>query len=253
MGLLDGKCAIVTGAVSGIGRAISETFVHEGARVVGVDSSADAHPHESNDNSSTGRSFDLVQADVGDPGSGQECVRFALDSMDRLDILVNCAGIMRTARVIDLKLEDWLAVYRVNVEGTFLFCQAAARSMIEQDQGGCIVNISSAAALKADPKHAAYSSSKAAVLALTRVLALELGENRIRVNAILPGATKTPMLDRVFNEVQGIESELLARTLLGRIGTTQDQANAALFLASDLASHITGEYLVVSGGEFLNP
>jgi NAD(P)-dependent dehydrogenase (short-subunit alcohol dehydrogenase family) len=173
--------------------------------------------------------------------------------MDRLDILVNCAGIMRTARVIDLKLEDWLAVYRVNVEGTFLFCQAAARAMIEQDQGGCIVNISSAAALKADPKHAAYSSSKAAVLALTRVLALELGENRIRVNAILPGATKTPMLDRVFKEVQGIESELLARTLLGRIGTTQDQANAALFLASDLASHITGEYLVVSGGEFLNP
>ena len=253
MGLLKGKCAIVTGASSGIGQAIADTFVREGARVVGVDKNADDVQHIANQDSATGASFDIVQADVGSPQAGHECVSSTLSSIGRLDILVNCAGIMRTAKIIDLKLEDWLEVYRVNVQGTLLFSQAAAKAMIEQEDGGCILNMSSAAALKADLKHAAYSSSKAAVLALTRVLALELGEFGIRVNAILPGATKTPMLERVFAEVQGIERELIARTLLGRIGSVQDQANAALFFASDLASHITGEYLVVSGGEFLNP
>jgi NAD(P)-dependent dehydrogenase (short-subunit alcohol dehydrogenase family) len=124
--------------------------------------------------------------------------------------------------------------------------------MICQGGGGCIINIASCSARKADPKHAAYSSSKAAVIEFTRILALELGEHGIRANAILPGATETRMLQGVFEQVPGIRQELLARTALGRLAQPRDQANAAVFLASDLAGHITGEYLVVSGGEFMN-
>ncbi|MEZ4518750.1 MAG: SDR family oxidoreductase [Chloroflexota bacterium] len=114
------------------------------------------------------------------------------------------------------------------------------------------MNIASASARKADPKHAAYSSSKAAIIAFTRILALEVGQYGIRVNALLPGATVTPMLENVFATVPGIREDLIAKTTLGKLGRPEDQANAAVFLASDLAGHVTGEYIVVSGGEFMN-
>ena len=138
------------------------------------------------------------------------------------------------------------------MEGTFLCSQAAARQMIEQGDGGCIINIASASARKADRKHAAYSASKGAIITFMRILALELGEYGIRANAILPGATETEMLQGVFEQVPGIREELIAKTVLGKLGTPRDQANAAVFLASDMGSHITGEYLIVSGGEFMN-
>ena len=109
-----------------------------------------------------------------------------------------------------------------------------------------------ALARKADPKHAAYSSSKAAVVCFTRILALELGGHGIRANAIPPGPTETEMLQGVFDEVPGIREALIGRTVLGKLGHPRGQANAAVFLASDLASHITGEHLIVSGGEFMN-
>ena len=138
------------------------------------------------------------------------------------------------------------------MEGAFLCSQAAARQMIKQGKGGCIISIASASARKADPKHAAYSSSKAALVCFTRILALELGQHGIRANAILPGATMTEMLQNVFDTVPGIREDLIARTTLGKLGDPKDQANAAVFLASDMASHITGEHLIVSGGEFMN-
>ncbi len=124
--------------------------------------------------------------------------------------------------------------------------------MIKQGEGGCIINIASASARKADSKHAAYSSSKAALVSFTRILALELGQHGIRANAILPGATMTEMLQNVFDTVPGIKEDLIAKTTLGKLGDPKDQANAAVFLASDMASHITGEHLIVSGGEFMN-
>jgi NAD(P)-dependent dehydrogenase (short-subunit alcohol dehydrogenase family) len=138
------------------------------------------------------------------------------------------------------------------MEGTFLCSQAAARAMIKQGTSGCIINIASASARKADRKHAAYSATKAAIVGFTRILALELGEYGIRANAILPGATLTGMLENVFEKVPGIKQELIDKTVLGKLGDPRDQANAAVFLASDMASHITGEHLIVSGGEFMN-
>jgi NAD(P)-dependent dehydrogenase (short-subunit alcohol dehydrogenase family) len=154
--------------------------------------------------------------------------------------------------IVDCPLDVWENTFKVNMEGTFLCSQIAARQMIEQGDGGCIINISSAAANKADPKHAAYSSSKAAIICFTRILALELGEYGIRANAILPGATETEMLQNMFAQVDGMRETLIGRTVLGKLAAPGDQANVAVFLASDLAGHVTGEYLVVSGGEFMN-
>lgn len=170
----------------------------------------------------------------------------------RIDVLVNNAGVLRPHPIVDFPLEDWDLVFEVNVRGTFLCAQAAARRMIEQGGGGCIINMSSASGKKADRGESAYCASKSAVIGFTRCLALELGPYGIRANAILPGATDTEMLRDLIDQVPGVREELLAKTPLGKMATPRDQANAAVFLASDLASHITGEQLVVSGGEFMD-
>jgi NAD(P)-dependent dehydrogenase (short-subunit alcohol dehydrogenase family) len=159
---------------------------------------------------------------------------------------------LKAHTIVDFPLKDWQDVFKVNMEGTFLCSQAAVRAMINQGRGGCIINIASASSRKADRKHAAYSASKAAIVCFTRILALEVGEYGIRANAILPGATLTGMLEGVFEKVPGIKQELIDKTILGKLGDPRDQANAAVFLASDMASHITGEHLIVSGGEFMN-
>jgi 3-oxoacyl-[acyl-carrier protein] reductase len=190
--------------------------------------------------------------DVTYPEQVQRGMEATVGAFGRIDVLVNNAAILRAHYIVDFPLEDWQAIFKVNMEGTFLCSRSAAQRMIEQGDGGCIVNISSAAANKADPKHAAYSASKAAVVCFTRILALELGEHGIRANAILPGATETEMLQGVFAQVPGMRETLIGRTVLGKLADPRDQANAAVFLASDLARHVTGEYLVVAGGEFMN-
>jgi NAD(P)-dependent dehydrogenase (short-subunit alcohol dehydrogenase family) len=192
-----------------------------------------------------------LQLDVADPGSVQRAIDSTVAQFGRLDILVNNAGIHRGHLIVDFPVEDWEAVFAVNMRGTFLCSQAAARQMMAQGDGGCIINMSSASGKKPDPQGAAYCASKSAVIGFTRVLALELGEYGIRANAVLPGATDTKMLRDVTDRVPGLMDELVARTALDKIATPRDQANAFLFLASDLASHITGEQLVVAGGEFM--
>ena len=249
--LLTGKVALVTGAARGIGRAIAEVYAEHGARVAVADLLLD----ETRDvaggiNAGGGRAIAL-QLDVTDPGSVQQAVDATVAEFGRLDILVNNAGIHRGHLIVDLPMEDWEAVFAVNMRGTFLCSQAAARQMIEQGDGGCIINMSSASGKKPDPQGAAYCASKSAVIGFTRVLALELGEYGIRANAVLPGATDTKMLRDVTDRVPGYMDDLVAATALDKIATPRDQANAFLFLASDLASHITGEQLVVAGGEFM--
>jgi NAD(P)-dependent dehydrogenase (short-subunit alcohol dehydrogenase family) len=203
-------------------------------------------------NASSGPRAIAVDLDVTDPDQVQKTTALAVENFGRLDVLVNNAAILRAYLIVDFPLQEWQAIFRVNMEGAFLCSQAAARHMIEQGDGGCIINIASASARKADSKHAAYSSSKAALVSFTRILALELGQYGIRANAILPGATMTEMLQNVFDSVPGIKEDLIAKTTLGKLGDPKDQANAAVFLASDMASHITGEHLIVSGGEFMN-
>lgn len=251
--MLENKIGLVTGAAQGIGRAIAEAYAEHGAHVVIADIDgrrAQAVADAIND-AGWPRAIALAM-DVSAPDDVERAVAATVAEFGRLDILVNNAAILRANYIIDCPLEEWQAIFRVNMEGTFLCSQAAARQMIAQGQGGCIINIASASARKADPKHAAYSSSKAAIVCFTRILALELGQYGIRANAILPGATETDMLRRVFDEVPGIREVLIGRTVLGKLGQPRDQANAAVFLASDMASHITGEHLIVSGGEFMN-
>lgn len=254
MDLAENKVVIVTGGASGIGRGVVEAFAENGAHVVVGDLQLDLAKQLLSDlEASNAKKGLAVRLDVSDPGSVNALVRKVVEEFGRIDGLVNNAGVMVNDYIIDFKLEDWQKVFRVNMEGVFLMTQAVAKQMIAQGDGGAIVNISSCAANKADRKHAAYSSSKAGVITFTRITALELGEYGIRANAILPGATgPTSMLQSVFDKVPGIEQELISKTTLGKLATPRDQGNAALFLISDLASHITGEYLVVAGGEFMN-
>lgn len=253
MKLLENKVALVTGAARGIGRAIAETFAEHGAHVVAADLRLDEIQAVVNRIQAGGgpRAIALL-LDVSDAGNVQAAVEATVREFGRLDILVNNAGVLRPNLIINMPLEDWEATFRVNVRGMFLCSQAAARQMIKQGGGGCIISIASASAKKADRELAAYCSSKSAMVGLTRVLALELGEYGIRANVILPGATDTEMLREVTSKVPGMMQALLEKTVLGKIATPRDQANAALFLASDLASHITGAQLVVSGGEFMD-
>jgi NAD(P)-dependent dehydrogenase (short-subunit alcohol dehydrogenase family) len=252
MKLLENKVALVTGAAQGIGRAIAEAYAEHGAHVAVADIAADGALAAASAISQGGPKAMAVTMDVSDPEQVQRAVEATVSEFGRIDVLVNNAALLLADYVLDCPLENWQAVFRVNMEGTFLCSQSGARQMVKQGKGGCIINIASASARKADPKHAAYSSSKAAIVCFTRILALELGEHGIRVNAILPGATETEMLQDVFEEVPGIREVLIGRTVLGKLGDPRDQANAAVFLASDMASHITGEHLIVSGGEFMN-
>jgi len=253
MKLLKNKVALITGAAKGIGKVIAETFAENDANVVVADIIGEAAQEIADRINSQGSSKAMaVTLDVSNPQEVESAFERTIKEFGKIDILVNNAAILKAHLIIDFPLKDWQDVFRVNMQGTFLCSQAAIRIMIEQGKGGCIINIASASARKADRKHAAYSSSKAAIICFTRILALELGKYGIRANAILPGATMTEMLQDVFDKVPGIREELITKTALGKLGDPRDQANAALFLASDLASHITGEYLVVSGGEYMN-
>jgi NAD(P)-dependent dehydrogenase (short-subunit alcohol dehydrogenase family) len=252
-GLLTGKVALITGAGRGIGRAIAEAYAEHGAHVAVADVlDGEAQAVAEDIMAAGGPKAIALHLDVTDPQSIQQAVETTVAEFGRIDILVNNAGIHRGHYVVDFPLEDWEAVFAVNVRGAFLCSQAVARQMIKQGGGGCILNMSSASGKKPDPKGAAYCASKSAVIGLTRVLALELGEHGIRANCVLPGATDTQMLREVVDRVPGLMEELVARTALNRIATPRDQANAFVLLASDLAAHITGEGLVVSGGEFMD-
>lgn len=253
MQLLENKVAIVTGAGQGIGRAIAESYAQNGARVVVGDINSEKAQKVADAINTGGERCAMAQAfDVSNEGQVEEVVQKTVQEFGRLDVMVNNAAILKAHLIVDFPLKEWQDVFRVNMEGTFLCSRAAARQMIKQGQGGAIVNIAAASARKADSKHAAYSSSKAAIVCFTRILALELGEYGIRANAILPGATMTEMLQDVFDRVPGIREDLIGKTTLGKLGDPKDQANAAVFLGSEMASHITGEHLIVSGGEFMN-
>ena len=251
--LLADKVALVTGAGRGIGHAIAEAYAEHGAHVAVTDILVDqAQAVAEGIHGAGGPKAIALHLDVTDPESVQRAVNATVAEFGRVDILVNNAGILRPHLIVDFPLEDWEMIFKVNVQGTFLCSQAVARQMIRQGSGGCIINMSSASGKKADREESAYCASKSAIIGFTRVLALELGPYGIRANAILPGATDTEMLRDLIDKVPGVREELLAKTPLGKMATPRDQANAAVFLASDLASHVTGEQLVVSGGEFMD-
>ncbi|MFN2459475.1 MAG: SDR family oxidoreductase [Candidatus Velthaea sp.] len=233
-GRLAGRVAVVTGAASGIGLATARLFRAAGAVVVAID--LQPPPPDAADMTSA--------ADVADPASVAAMVDAVRARFAKIDVLAHFAGITRDALADALSMDEWDAVIRVNLTGSFIATQLVARAMPD---GGAIVLTSSRSAY-GNIGQANYAASKAGVIGLTRTLALELGRRRIRVNALAPGFIETPMT-RVVPEK--IRERAIAATPLRRTGTPDEVARAALFLASDDAAYITGQVLHVDGGRTL--
>jgi NAD(P)-dependent dehydrogenase (short-subunit alcohol dehydrogenase family) len=249
--LLENKSVIVTGAARGIGYAIAHEMAIHGCDVLGVDiqtSSIENAAKKIADE--TGQKSIGVCANVTKKGDVEAAVSKAMEEFGKIDILVNNAGVYMNVPLLDMKETDWDYIFEVNVKGFFLFAQAVGRQMVKQE-GGKIINISSCTGKKAASGEGAYASTKAAILGLNRVLALELGPYGINVNAILPGVTDTEMVRNAFLTSPAIEKEWVEKTALKRLGKPRDQARVAIFLASELSDHITGEAIIVSAGEMM--
>lgn len=247
---LDGKIAIVTGGAGGIGYAIAERFLRDGAKVVFADVNSDKGANALANLEKLGECR-FIKADVGRRLDVHNLVAATIDTFGDIDVLVNNAGIVHRAEFLDLTEEDFDRVLRVNLKGSFLTGQAVAKFMVEKvEKGGAagsIVNMSSVNATLAIPDQVPYSISKGGVGQLTRVMALSLAQHGIRVNAIGPGSIMTDMLANV-NDDPASRTRLLSRTPLGRVGEPWEIASIAAFLASDEASYITGQTIYADGG-----
>ncbi len=248
-GALQGKAALVTGAASGIGRAIALRFATEGAATLFVDVDEPAVRAAAEEAARTGGRAHFARTDVSSSADCARAVGAALATFGALHILVNCAGVIRRATVAELSEADWDLMMDVNAKSVFLMSRAALPHLAAAR--GNIVNIASGWGLAAGPRAAAYCASKAAVVLLTKAMAIDHGPQGIRVNCICPGDTDTPMLRAEARQIGQPEAEFLAeaaRRPLRRIGRPEEVADAAVFLASDAAQFITGTALAVDGG-----
>lgn len=239
-GRLDGRRAVVTGGGRGIGAEIARRFVAEGAQVAIIDvlpdTSAAAH--------SIGAL--AVHGDLSDPAAAIAATRSAIDQLGGVDVLVNNAGILRFAPLLDITVEDWDLTFDVNVRSMLLTTQVGARAMIAAGHGGTVVNMASMGGKVGSPNQAHYAASKAAVIGLTRVSAIELGVHGITVNCICPGYVLTEM--GAATRTSEMVAAWSAKSPLNRLARPADVANMALFLASAEASYCTGQAMNVSGG-----
>ena len=248
---LQGKVAVVTGAGSGIGRGIAKYLSVAGAAVVVADMNEAHGERVAQELRALGARSLAVRTDVSDERSVDGMVQKTLESFDRIDIIVNDAGIFPFASIAAMSLADWEHVQDVNLRGTFLCLQKSALQMRKQRSGGRIINISSIDSLHPSTVGLAhYDASKGGVNMLTRSAALEFGPDRITINAILPGSIATEGAAAAMASSPELQapSTMNDRIVLGRTGTPEDIAGAALFLASNAASYITGQTLVVDGG-----
>jgi 3-oxoacyl-[acyl-carrier protein] reductase len=249
-GLLAGKVAIVTGGGGGIGRGISERFAREGASVVIAEIDGDrARETQVAITGENGRAVSLV-VDVREAGVADALVASARDELGRVDVLVNNVGHFGGARKAfhEQSDDEWDDLYRVNLGHVLACTRAVLPVLIEQGDGGSIVNVSTIEAFRAIPTRAVYSAFKAAITGLTRSLAVEYGRDRIRVNAIAPDVTET--LQVPYGRMVRAEDQHMipAWVPAGRFGTPDDTAGVALFLASDLSGFVTGTTVHADGG-----
>jgi NAD(P)-dependent dehydrogenase (short-subunit alcohol dehydrogenase family) len=247
---LRGKTAIITGAAGGIGRAAALLFAREGANVSLVDLNREAGEKlEQQINDAGGRAI-FEQADVTQSKDCRRVVERTRSEFESVHILFNNAGIIRRASVVELTEQDWDAVMAVNVKSIFLMCREVIPAMV-RGGGGSIVNTASGWGLTGGAHAAAYCASKGAVVLMTKAMAIDHGPQGIRVNCICPGDTDTAMLRNEARQLGEREDRFLAESAkrpLGRIGKPEEIAQAALFLASDASTFVTGTALVVDGG-----
>lgn len=249
-GILAGKVALITGGASGIGRATALLFASEGAAVSVVDVDEVGGQAVVQEIAAKGGRAIFIRCDVTQAADCQRAVQRTVKELGGLDILFNNAGIIRRATVLDTSEEEWDRVIAVNVKSVFLLSKYAIPIMAAAG-GGVIINTASGWGLVGGRKAAAYCASKGAVVQLTKALALDHGGQNIRVNCLCPGDTDTPMLRSEAQQLGEPYEEFLAeaaRRPLRRIGQAEDIAQAALYLASDAASFVTGTVLVVDGG-----
>ena len=242
--LLQDKVAVITGAGAGIGKAIALAFAREGCDIAVCDVMEETAQKTVSEIEALGRKSAAYIVDVTDSEAVKETMDKIIDNFHQINILVNNAGITRDGLLVRMSDADWQAVLNVNLNGTFIFSRAASRYMMKQ-RSGSIVSIASIIGLIGNAGQANYSASKAGVIGLTKSLAKELASRGVRANAIAPGFIKTAMTDKLSeSQVEAMLSNIPMKSL----GEPEDVAKAALFLASNLSTYITGQVLTVDGG-----
>lgn len=243
---LSGRVAVVIGGTSGIGRAIAHGLAEAGADVVCTSRRQEQVDTAASEIEAKGRKTLRVTSDVSDKASIEKLLNECVAAFSKVDILVNSAGRTKREPTLDLDEETWNAILETNLTGTLRTCQVFGRHMIANGYGR-IINIASLSTYVSLFEVAAYSASKAAVASLTKSLAIEWAKNGVNVNAIAPGVFRTALNEKLLNESER-GREFLTRTPMGRFGSVDELAGAAVFLASEAASYVTGEVMVVDGG-----
>lgn len=243
--MLKGKSAIITGGVRGIGRGIAEKFCANGANVLLVYRSNDCEAEKTVEMlKQYGTEVELLKGDVASMETAKAAVEKCKECFGGVDILVNNAGITNDKLLLKMTDEDFAKVIDVNLNGSFNFMQAAGSAMMKAKHG-VIINMSSISGIVGNPGQINYSASKAGIIGMTKSAAKELGRRNIRVNAIAPGFIETDMTGALTEDQKAAAAKGIT---LGRLGQPEDIANAALFLASDMAAYVTGQVIGVDGG-----
>lgn len=247
---LDGKAAIVTGAGSGIGRAIATLFAEEGARVAVVDVSESDGKETVELLRKRGGDAIFIRGDISNSAIVKRIVETTVKKYERVDILCNNAGVESMGSILEITEENWDKVMSINLKGVFLCSKHSVPKMVENG-GGVIINIASVLGLIGSKGEAAYCASKGGIISLTRAMALDFAPHNIRVNCICPGSVLTPTFKRVMTSLGDYKAAFqrnLDKIPLKRIAEPEEIAYAALYLASEKASYITGSVLVIDGG-----
>ena len=249
---LENKVAIVSGASRGIGAAIAEAYAQAGAKVVVSSRKLEGVEAVATKIKAAGGDVLPVAAHVGKEPQREALITQTIEHFGQVDVLVNCAGTNPYfGPMINIDEGAYFKTFEVNLQGAYELSRAVARHLIDRKTPGAIVNIASVAGLRASPLQGVYGMTKAAMIAMTRNYALELGPSGIRVNAIAPGLIETKLAGAILASETVVDS-IKQRAALGRIGQPDEIAGAALFLASDAASYVTGQCLVVDGGLILS-